>query len=84
VLSGGGPTVGDTDDLLKRLSDMGAPLATVSPAPHSTLPLPARLPEVLQPIAATVRGQQLALASARVRGFDPDRPEGLSKITLTR
>lgn len=35
-------------------------------------------------ILATIRGQQLALALARELGLDPDQPEGLQKITLTR
>lgn len=35
-------------------------------------------------ITATVRAQQFALALARVRGVDPDAPEGLSKVTRTQ
>ncbi len=45
--------------------------------------LPADTPEWLTPIVATVRGQQLAYQLALVLGHDPDRPSGLSKVTLT-
>lgn len=40
------------------------------------------VPEALAPVPAIVRGQQIALAMARALGRDPDRPEGLSKVTL--
>jgi glucosamine--fructose-6-phosphate aminotransferase (isomerizing) len=39
--------------------------------------------EALAAVPAIVRGQQLALATARRRGIDPDAPFGLSKITAT-
>jgi glucosamine--fructose-6-phosphate aminotransferase (isomerizing) len=41
------------------------------------------LPEPLAALAAVVRGQQVALALARLRGLDPDAPRGLSKVTPT-
>jgi glucosamine 6-phosphate synthetase-like amidotransferase/phosphosugar isomerase protein len=41
------------------------------------------VPEPLQPILAVVRGQQLAHALAVRLGYDPDSPEGLSKVTVT-
>ncbi len=48
------------------------------------IPLSADLPEALLPIAAVVRGQQLAQLLARMRGLDADAPAGLRKITMTR
>ena len=48
------------------------------------LPLPPGISEVTAPILATIRGQQLAMASALLRGLDPDAPAGLSKVTATR
>jgi len=44
---------------------------------------PAGLPEPLAVIPMAVRGQQLALLLAERRGLDPDRPHGLSKVTMT-
>jgi glutamine---fructose-6-phosphate transaminase (isomerizing) len=41
------------------------------------------MPEALAPIAAVVRGQQLAHALALALGYDPDAPTGLSKVTAT-
>lgn len=48
------------------------------------LPLPADLPSGLAPLATILPGQLLAEAVARRRGFDPDAPPGLRKVTLTR
>jgi glutamine---fructose-6-phosphate transaminase (isomerizing) len=49
-----------------------------------TLPLPADLPEALASLATILPGQLLAEAVARRRGYDPDAPPGLRKVTLTR
>ena len=41
------------------------------------------LPEDLAPIADIVPLQWLALEMALARGFDPDAPRGLAKVTRT-
>ncbi len=43
-----------------------------------------RIAEPLTGIALVVVAQHLASALARQRGFDPDRPAGLTKVTRTR
>src|SRR5262249_18992872 len=48
------------------------------------LPSPADRPEPLAPLATILPGQLLAEAVARRRGYDPDQPPGLQKVTLTR
>jgi glucosamine--fructose-6-phosphate aminotransferase (isomerizing) len=48
------------------------------------LPLPADLHPGLAPLATILPGQLLAEAVARRRGYDPDAPPGLRKVTLTR
>lgn len=48
------------------------------------LPMPQGLPEWLSPIVAVVPGQLFALHLTLTRGHDPDRPQGLQKITTTR
>jgi glucosamine--fructose-6-phosphate aminotransferase (isomerizing) len=49
----------------------------VLPVPQPDLPL-------LSPLLSVVPGQLFASALARAKGFDPDRPRGLSKVTLAR
>jgi glucosamine--fructose-6-phosphate aminotransferase (isomerizing) len=55
----------------------------VSDAPDADVPIPGGIPEPLLPIAASVRGQQIAALMAAHRDLDPDRPGGLSKVTAT-
>jgi glucosamine--fructose-6-phosphate aminotransferase (isomerizing) len=64
-------------------SDPG-PVAGADPDRLLRLPLPPDLPEALAPLATIVPGQLLAEAVSRRRGYDPDAPPGLRKVTLTR
>jgi glucosamine--fructose-6-phosphate aminotransferase (isomerizing) len=48
------------------------------------LPLPDLGSPLLGPLLSVVPGQLFAWALARARGLDPDRPRGLSKVTLAR
>ena len=48
------------------------------------LPLPDDLPEGLTSLATILPGQLLAESVSRRRGYDPDAPPGLRKVTLTR
>ncbi len=74
--------------VLERLRERGADLtvlggpASVRPGTDDLLLAPA-LPEDLAPVADIVALQQLALVMATARGFDPDSPRGLSKVTET-
>jgi len=45
--------------------------------------LPADVPEWVSPIVAVVAGQLFAHALCVATGQDPDKPRGLSKVTLT-
>jgi glucosamine--fructose-6-phosphate aminotransferase (isomerizing) len=47
------------------------------------LVLPSGTPEWLSPITAIVPGQLFAAHLARARGYDPDRPRALRKVTET-
>jgi glutamine---fructose-6-phosphate transaminase (isomerizing) len=47
-----------------------------------TLPVPAPPVSLLTPLLSVVPGQMLAWALAQAKGLDPDRPAGLSKVTL--
>jgi glucosamine--fructose-6-phosphate aminotransferase (isomerizing) len=44
---------------------------------------PPPAPEPLSPLVAIVPGQLLALHLAAARGYDPDKPRGLNKVTRT-
>jgi glucosamine--fructose-6-phosphate aminotransferase (isomerizing) len=48
------------------------------------LELPVDTGELLSPIVSILAGQLWAYHFARARGIDPDRPRGLTKVTLTR
>jgi glucosamine--fructose-6-phosphate aminotransferase (isomerizing) len=48
------------------------------------LRLPVALPEWLSPFTCIVPGQLLALYTTLAKGYDPDHPRGLTKVTETR
>lgn len=50
---------------------------------QTPLPLPAGIPEWLSPLIAILPGQMLALGLTLAKGYDPDHPRGLRKVTLT-
>ena len=63
---------------------VGAAVAGQDPRRVLPLPLPRDLPEALASLATILPGQLLAEAVSRRRGYDPDAPPGLRKVTLTR
>ncbi len=70
----------DTRALAAELLAEGVPVML---AGGDALPLPAPLHPLLDPIAAILAFYPFAEALARARGFDPDRPRGLRKVTET-
>jgi glutamine---fructose-6-phosphate transaminase (isomerizing) len=83
AVSAPGPAAADVDELAERLGRAGAPVTRIAARADAELPYAPGLPEPLATIPAAVRAQQLALALARRRGVDPDRPPGLAKVTPT-
>jgi len=77
-------------DFLGRLRERGAELVVISDEPaalklaHTPLPLPAGVPEWLSPFTAVLAGQLMALGLTLAKGYDPDHPRGLRKVTETR
>jgi glucosamine--fructose-6-phosphate aminotransferase (isomerizing) len=73
--------------VVERLVERRADLCVVGPASTegATLhvPLPAGMDERVAPIVQILPLQQLARAMAVSRGYDPDHPRGLSKVTRT-
>jgi glucosamine--fructose-6-phosphate aminotransferase (isomerizing) len=51
---------------------------------HTPLRLPIALPEWLSPFTCVVPGQLLALYVTLAKGYDPDHPRGLKKVTQTQ
>lgn len=84
AFSSPGPAAADVATMVAELRARGLPVATIGASDDADLSLPSELPEALQPITASIRGQQVALCTALARGLDPDAPAGLSKVTLTR
>jgi glucosamine--fructose-6-phosphate aminotransferase (isomerizing) len=84
-----GAAFDDMLDLARELHGRGAELLIATdderahPLATTLLPLAGGLPEWLSPLAAIVPGQLLALHLALAKGFDPDRPRGLMKVTRT-
>ena len=77
----------EVEDLLRTIVARGARPVVLSNQQASLalasapIPLAEDMPEWLSPIAAIVPGQMLAFHLSRARGFDPDRPRGLQKVT---
>jgi glucosamine--fructose-6-phosphate aminotransferase (isomerizing) len=79
----------EVENLARTMTERGARPVVVSNIPSSLalasapLELPVDLPEWVSPVAAIVPGQLLAFHLSRARGFEPDQPRGLSKVTKT-
>ena len=85
----GGAAAGDLHALVVDLQKLDSELLLISDDPdllaqaHLAMPLPSGLPEWLTPLVAVLPGQLFSLALAQVKGLDPDRPQGLKKVTET-
>jgi glucosamine--fructose-6-phosphate aminotransferase (isomerizing) len=82
-----GPTRRHLGRVARQLVRQDARLVLVAPGrgfeglPHRVIPLPPGVPEIFTPHVAIVPLQLLAYHIALARGFDPDRPRGLRKVT---
>jgi glutamine---fructose-6-phosphate transaminase (isomerizing) len=92
IISIGNTFRDELNSLGKTLRSRGAKLITFGDQPlegqiagqDSFIPIPNRLPEWLSPIPAILPGQLLAYYLTIARGFDPDQPRALRKVTLTK
>jgi len=90
VIAPQGAVYGDVLRLTRKLADREAELAVISeqdePLDLARVPLrlPVGLPEWLSPFSCVVPGQLLALHGTLAKGYDPDHPRGLTKVTKTR
>jgi len=85
-----GPVYRDMLQLLSRLKeDFDVDLFLISnrkgalDLADTALPLPPGIPEWLSPIISILPAQIFCHQLAKVKGFDPDQPRGLSKVTRT-
>jgi glucosamine--fructose-6-phosphate aminotransferase (isomerizing) len=85
-----GRTLAEIPALLSLLEAREARVLALSDSPDvlarvgCAIALPAGVPEWLSPIVSIVPGQLFAGALALSAGHDPDKPRGLSKVTMTR
>ena len=83
-----GPTLAGMADMTRQLCERGAETLIISNdddllrAATQALPVPA-VPEWLSPIVSVMPGQIYAMQQALARGYEVDKPRGLSKVTIT-
>lgn len=84
-----GAVSAEVESLLRTIRERGARPVVFSNEPSSLelaaapIALPAGMPEWVSPMAAIVPAQLLAFHLSRQRGYDPDNPRGLNKVTKT-
>ena len=89
VVAPQGAITQDMLDLIAQLKRLGAELLIISDDPQHlsianlALPIPPGLPEWLTPLVAIIPGQLFAMRLTMEKGFNPDQPEGLTKVTET-
>ncbi len=73
-----------------RLKGRGAELIVASASARALagaatpLPIPKGVPEWVSPLVSVVPGQLFALGLTLAKGYDPDNPRGIRKVTLTQ
>ena len=83
-----GQTLAGMTDMSRQLGERGAETLIISNdadllgAGTQALPIPA-VPEWLSPVVSVMPGQVYAMRQALARGYEVDKPRGLSKVTIT-
>lgn len=90
AIAPGGAAFADMRSLLEEMRNRRADLTVISGEQTALecgqlrLALPLGVPEWLSPVISVIPGQLLALMTAITKGYDPDSPRGLTKVTVTR
>ena len=88
VVAPRGATFAGLTQMQKDLAERGAETLIISDdgdllaSGTKAMPIPSA-PEWLSPILAVMPGQVYGMQQATVRGYDVDKPRGLSKVTIT-
>ena len=86
-LSAASPLLSGLHDLQRAAHQAGAPIVNIGGVSAPDIPVHhVPLPEIsdeLLPILQVIPGQKLAERIAHARGFNPDQPRGLNKVTQT-
>jgi glucosamine--fructose-6-phosphate aminotransferase (isomerizing) len=89
VVDGGGAVATSMGSIRERVAAKGCPVVQLVDGkmtdvdPSRTVQIASGLPEELTPISLAVLAQLLALRVAVARGFNPDSPREISKVTRT-
>jgi glutamine---fructose-6-phosphate transaminase (isomerizing) len=89
VISPTGEVSGDVKELVVELLRRKSELLMISDdqqllsKAHLAFPISTGIPEWLSPLIAIVPGQIFAYYLAKAKGLDPDRPQGIQKVTET-
>jgi glucosamine--fructose-6-phosphate aminotransferase (isomerizing) len=89
VIAPQGRTYEDVRRLIHSLQEKAAEMTIISDQDEvlsyakTPLRLPVTVEEWLSPIACVVPGQLVACRLAQTKGYDPDHPRGLLKVTQT-
>ncbi len=90
VVAPSGATLPLLVDLLENLQERRAECLVISDVAEVrqhgqyAMSLPTGIPEWLSPICAVIPGQHFAMRLALAKGHSVDKPQGLSKVTITR
>ncbi len=90
LLAPSGEVYPDMLAMARELCARGAELVVISDLAEALdlavtpLPMPLQVPEWLSPIVCVIPGQLFAYCLTLAKGYDPDHPRGLRKVTLTR
>ncbi|HRY78183.1 MAG TPA: SIS domain-containing protein [Candidatus Izemoplasmatales bacterium] len=87
LLAPNDPSMPDSLELLRKLLPTRAKVIAFTDTPDLPVDTKILLPETspaMSPFLFVLAGQMLAFDLSLRRGLDPDRPRGLSKVTITR